>query len=70
LQLKLSIEIVRRHNPDTNEPTVYRVYSFESILNRRRAAGLDMVAKKRGGGVRLVASKPPAALTAPPVFKA
>jgi len=69
LQLKLSIEIVRRHNPDTNEPTVYRVYSFESILERRRAAGLDMVAKKRGGGVRLLSSKPPAPLNAPGVFK-
>ncbi len=56
LQMKLSIEILRRHNPDTNEPTLFRVYSFESILARRRAAGLDAVAKKRGGGVRLVSS--------------
>lgn len=59
LQLKLSIEIIRRHNPDTNEPTLYRVYSFESILERRRAAGFDLVARKRGGGVRLVRSETP-----------
>ncbi|MEO8657471.1 MAG: hypothetical protein ABI693_03335 [Bryobacteraceae bacterium] len=70
LQLKLSIEILRRHNPDTNEPTVYRVYNFESILDRRRAAGLDMVAKKRGGGVRLLSSKPSAQSNAPAVSKA
>ena len=68
LQLKLSIEIIRRHNPDTNEPTVFRVYSFESILERRRAAGLDLVAKKRGGGVRLVSSHTAPALNTPPVF--
>ena len=70
LQLKLSIEILRRHNPDTNEPTQYRVYSFESILERRRLAGLDMVARKRGGGVRLVRSEAAGGLPTPPVFKA
>jgi hypothetical protein len=68
LQLKLSIEILRRHNPDTNEPTLYRVYSVETILERRRLAGLDLVAKKRGGGVRLVRSETVAASSTPPVF--
>lgn len=67
LQMKLSIEIVQRHNPDTNEPTVFRVYSFESILERRRVAGLDLVARKRGGGVRLVSSQAPEASHTPPV---
>jgi hypothetical protein len=56
LQLKLSLEILRRHDPDTNEPTLYRVHSMDAILERRRAAGLDLVAKKRGGGVRLASS--------------
>lgn len=67
LQMKLSIEVVQRHNPDTNEPTIFRVYSFESILERRRAAGLDLVARKRGGGVRLVSSHTPGASHTPPV---
>lgn len=68
LQLKLSIDIVRRHNPDTNEPTVFRVYSFESILERRRVAGLDLVAKKRGGGVRLVSSHTGLVSNTPPIL--
>jgi hypothetical protein len=67
LQLKLSIEILRRHNPDTNEPTLYRVYSLDSILDRRRTAGLDLVARKRGGGVRLVRSETIAASNTAPV---
>ena len=60
LQMKLSIEMVRRHNPDTNQPTVYRVYSLgKDVLERRRAAGLDLIARKRGGGVRLLSSNTP-----------
>jgi hypothetical protein len=70
LQMKLSIEILRRHNPDTNEPTLYRVYSLDSILERRRGAGLDLVAKKRGGGVRLVRSETLAASSTPGVSNA
>jgi hypothetical protein len=54
LQLKLSIEVIAKHDPDTNRPKTYRVYSPEMILKRRHAAGLDWAQRKKGGGVRLV----------------
>ena len=59
---KLSIEVIGDYDPNTRSPKTYRVYSYRMILDRRRAAGREMV-QRRGGhgghGVELLQSDDP-----------
>ena len=48
LQTKLAIELVMDRNPYTNIPRLWRVWSFESVLERRERAGLHWVRKTKG----------------------
>ena len=68
LELKLALEIV--DSGDATRPKTYRVYSAGRILERRKAAGLEWIQTKQGGGVRLVRdpSATPGVLKAPGVF--
>jgi hypothetical protein len=49
LKEKLAIEEVSKFDRSTNKPNVYRVYSYREILNRRKSAGLQWVAKNKLG---------------------
>ena len=49
LKEKLAIEEVSKFDRSTNKPTIYRVYSHREILNRRKSAGLQWVAKNKLG---------------------
>jgi hypothetical protein len=49
LKEKLAIEEVSKFDRSTNRPNVYRVYSYREILNRRKSAGLQWVAKNKLG---------------------
>lgn len=48
LESKLAIETIGQADPNQQLGRIYRIYSFTLILERRRAAGLDWVAKGRG----------------------
>lgn len=52
LQLKLAVDLVDQG--DATRPKTYRVYSAARTLERRKAAGLEWVQTKQGGGVRLI----------------
>jgi len=45
---KLALEVLSPYNTPESIGTTYRVYSDETILHRRRAAGLDWVVRSRG----------------------
>lgn len=48
LQDKLAIEVLAAENSNERTGKTYRVHSFTSILERRRAAGMEWVEKGRG----------------------
>lgn len=52
LQLKLAVDLLDQG--DATRPKTYRVYSAARTLERRKAAGLEWVQTKQGGGVRLI----------------
>ena len=48
LMRKLALEVLSPYNTPESIGTTYRVYSDQAILERRRAAGLEWVARSRG----------------------
>ena len=49
LREKLSIEPIGKYDVEANTPTRFRVYSYRSILERRKDAGLEWCIRNRGG---------------------
>ncbi len=47
LRAKLAIEVLDEHNSRDVMPRLYRLYSYKEILERRRAAGLEYVIRKK-----------------------
>ena len=47
LRAKLAIEVLDEHDSRDVTPRTYRLYSFKEILERRRAAGLEYVIRKK-----------------------
>lgn len=47
LRAKLAIEVLDEHDSRDVMPRLYRLYSYKEILERRRAAGLEYVIRKK-----------------------
>ncbi len=47
LRAKLAIEVLDEHDSRDVMPRLYRLYSYKEILDRRRAAGLEYVIRKK-----------------------
>lgn len=47
LRAKLAIEVLDEHDSREVMPRLYRLYSYKEILERRRAAGLEYVIRKK-----------------------